>query len=46
MSDDTVAVSEYAPKKVFTVLGSVVTYIQEASGIDKHRIRISLLERI
>ncbi len=33
-------------KNVFTVLGSVITYIQEGTDSDKYKIRISLLERI
>ena len=32
-------------KHVFTVLGSTVTYIQ-GYGIDKHKIRVTLMERI
>ena len=33
-------------KNVFTVLGSVITYIQEGPYCDKFKIRISLIERI
>ena len=33
-------------KNAFTVLGSVVTYIQEADGAEKYKIRVTLLERI
>lgn len=33
-------------KNIFTVLGSVVTYIQEDRGYDNYKIRITLLERI
>lgn len=33
-------------KNAFTVLGSVVTYIQEAYGVEKYKIRVTLLERI
>lgn len=33
-------------KNTFTVLGSVITYIQEASGVNEYKIRITLLERI
>lgn len=32
--------------RVFTVLGSVVTYYQEENGCNKYKVRITLLERI
>ena len=33
-------------RQVFTVLGSTVTYIQEENGFNKHKIRVTLLERL
>ena len=33
-------------KNAFTVLGSTVTYIQEEDGVNKYKIRATLLERI
>lgn len=33
-------------KNIFTVIGSVITYIQQENGNDKYKIRITLLERI